>query len=47
MYYKNQKPITEATYLFETTRRYEGVLKNKRDVKRFEKYKPMEHVKDK
>lgn len=44
-YYKNQKPVTETTYLFETTRRYEGVLKNRRDVKRFEKYKPMEHVK--
>ena len=46
-YYKNQKPITEATYTFEATRRYEGVLKNKRDVRRFEKYRPMEHVKGK
>ena len=36
-YYKNKKPITEITYNFETNRRYEGVLKNKRDVKRFEK----------
>lgn len=45
-YYKNQKPVTETTYLFETTRRYEGVLKNKSDVRRFEKYHPMEHVKE-
>ena len=45
-YYKNKKPITEITYDFETNRRYEGVLKNKRDVRRFEKYNAMEHVKD-
>ncbi|MBS1686121.1 MAG: hypothetical protein JSS76_15355 [Bacteroidetes bacterium] len=44
-YYKNDKPITEVTYRFETTRRYEGVLKNKRDVRRFEKYDAMQHVK--
>ena len=43
-YYKNEKPVTEITYRFETTRRYEGVLKNKRDVRRFEKYDAMKHV---
>ncbi len=43
-YYKNAKPISETTYTFETTRRYEGVLKNKRDVKRFEKYDAMKHL---
>ena len=44
-YFKNEKPITESTYLFETTRRYEGVLKNVRKAKRFKKYIPEEHVK--
>jgi hypothetical protein len=44
-YFKNQKPITEATYRFETTRRYDGVLKNSKNVKDFDKYKPMQHVK--
>lgn len=44
-FYKNDKPITEVTYRFETTRRYEGVLKNKRDVRRFEKYDAMKHIK--
>ncbi|MBS1592875.1 MAG: hypothetical protein JST90_01035 [Bacteroidetes bacterium] len=44
-YYKNDKPITEITFRFETTRRYEGVLKNKRDVRKFEKYDAMKHVK--
>ncbi len=44
-YYKNDKPITEITYRFETTRRYEGVLKNKRDVRRFERYDALKHVK--
>ena len=39
-YFKNDKPVTEMTYLFETTRRYEGVLKNKKDVKDFKKYDP-------
>lgn len=43
-YFKNEKPVTEVTYRFETTRRYEGVLKNKRDVRRFEKYDAMQHV---
>jgi len=44
-YFKNSKPITEATYKFETTRRYEGVLKNSKNVRKFDKYKPLEHVK--
>jgi hypothetical protein len=44
-YYKNQKPITEVTYRFETTRRYDGVLQDSKNVKKFDKYKPMEHVK--
>jgi hypothetical protein len=44
-YYKNQKPITEVTYRFETTRRYDGVLKDSKNVRKFDKYKPMEHVK--
>jgi hypothetical protein len=44
-YYKNQKPITEITYRFETTRRYDGVLKDSKNVKKFDKYKPLEHVK--
>jgi len=44
-YFKNSKPITEATYKFETTRRYDGVLKNSKNVKKFDKYKPLEHVK--
>ena len=44
-YFKNQKPIAETTYRFETTRRYDGVLKNSKNVKRFDKYKPMQHVK--
>lgn len=45
-YYKNEKPITEVTYRFETTRRYEGILKNKRDVRRFERYDPIRHLDD-
>lgn len=44
-YFKNSKPITEYTYKFETTRRYDGVLKNSKNVKKFDKYKPLEHVK--
>ena len=44
-YFKNDKPITEYTYKFETTRRYDGVLKNSKNVKKFDKYKPLEHVK--
>ena len=44
-YYKNQKPITDVTYRFETTRRYEGVLKDSKNVKKFDKYKPMDHLK--
>lgn len=44
-YNKNHKPITLTTYEFETTRRYENVLNEVKSVKRFEKYKPMEHVK--
>lgn len=44
-YVKNDKPITEATYKFETTRRYDGVLKSSKNVKKLDKYKPMEHVK--
>jgi hypothetical protein len=44
-YFKNDKPITEVTYNFETNRRYEGVLKNKRDVRRFEKYDPQKNRK--
>ena len=46
-YFKNDKPVTEVTYLFETSRRYEGVLNNTKDVKRFEKYNPQHHVKSK
>ena len=44
-YFKNQKPISEATYRFETTRRYEGVLKKSKNVKHFDRYQPMDHVK--
>lgn len=44
-YFKNDKPITEVTYRFETTRRYDGVLKNSKSVKKFDKYKPSQHVK--
>ena len=44
LYFKNDKPITEATYFFETTRRYEGILINKKDVKKFEKYEPILHL---
>jgi CRISPR/Cas system CSM-associated protein Csm2 small subunit len=46
-YLKNNKPVTETTYKFETTRRYEGVLKSSRNVKKLDKYKPMQHVKGK
>ena len=44
-YYKNKKPITEVTYRFETTRRYEGVIKSSKHVKKADKYNAMEHVK--
>ena len=44
-YFKNQKPITEVTYRFETTRRYDGVLKSSKNVKKFDKYEPQKHVK--
>ena len=44
-YYKNKKPITEVTYRFETTRRYDGVLKSSKHVKKIDKYNAMEHVK--
>jgi|GEM_PF-3983163 len=44
-YFKNQKPITEVTYRFETTRRYDGVLKSSKSVKKFDKYQPLQHVK--
>lgn len=44
-YLKNDKPVTESTYKFETTRRYEGVLKSTKSVKKLDKYKPMQHVK--
>ncbi|MFN8309124.1 MAG: hypothetical protein U0T73_04105 [Chitinophagales bacterium] len=44
-YYKNDKPITETTYYFETRRRFDGVLKKARRTKAFKAYKPMEHVK--
>ncbi len=44
-YFKNKKPIAESTYHFETTRRYDGVLKNSKNVKHFDKYHPMQHVK--
>ena len=44
-YYKNKKPITEVTYRFETTRRYDGVLKSSKQVKKIDKYNAMEHVK--
>jgi hypothetical protein len=44
-YFKNQKPITEVTYRFETTRRYDGVLKSSKSVKKFDKYEPQKHVK--
>jgi hypothetical protein len=44
-YEKNTKPITEATYKFETTRRYDGVLKSSKNVRKLDKYKPMQHVK--
>lgn len=44
-YLKNDKPVTESTYRFETTRRYDGVLKSSKSVKKLDKYKPMQHVK--
>jgi hypothetical protein len=44
-YFKNDKPITEVTYRFETTRRYDGVLKSSKSVKKFDKYQPLQHVK--
>jgi len=44
-YFKNSKPITEVTYRFETTRRYDGVLKSTKNVKKIEKYQPQLHVK--
>ena len=44
-YYKNKKPIKEVTYRFETTRRYDGVLKSSKHVKKIDKYNAMEHVK--
>jgi hypothetical protein len=43
-YFKNDKPVTEMTYLFETTRRYEGVLKNKKDVRDFKQYDPHRNI---
>jgi hypothetical protein len=46
-YYKNDRPITEMTYLFETTRRYDDILKNKRDVRKFEKYDPQQKARKK
>ena len=44
-YTKNDKPISEYTYTFETTRRYSGVYKGAKNVNKFDKYKPIEHVK--
>jgi hypothetical protein len=44
-YYKNNKPITQVTYKFETTRRYEGVLKSSKHVKKIDRYRPLQHVK--
>jgi hypothetical protein len=43
-YAKNDKPISETTYYFETTRRY-GVNKKTKKVEHFDKYDPMDHVK--
>jgi hypothetical protein len=44
-YTKNDKPISEYTYTFETTRRYTGVYKGSKNVNKFDKYKPIEHTK--
>jgi hypothetical protein len=33
-YFKNEKPITEVTYNFETKRRYDGVLKRIKNIKK-------------
>lgn len=38
---KNEKPITEVTYNFETKRRNEGVLKKEKRVKNHSRYKPL------
>jgi hypothetical protein len=44
-YFKNRKPIADYTYQFETTRRYSGVLKDSKNVKKIDKYQPQQHVK--
>ncbi|MBL7800729.1 MAG: hypothetical protein JNL95_08375 [Chitinophagales bacterium] len=41
-YMKNEKPITEVTYNFETKRRNEGVLKKEKKVKNHSRYKPLQ-----
>lgn len=40
-YFKNSKPITEITYNFETGRRFEGVLKRSKYVKKLKRYTPL------
>jgi hypothetical protein len=40
-YMKNEKPITEVTYEFETKRRNDGVVKKEGKVKNHSRYKPL------
>jgi hypothetical protein len=40
-FFKNSKPITEITYNFETGRRFEGVLKKSKYVKKLKRYTPL------
>lgn len=40
-YFKNEKPITEITYDFETKRRYDGVLKRIKNTKNIKRYIPL------
>lgn len=40
-YFKNEKPITEITYNFETKRRYDGVLKRFKHAKKRKHYTPL------
>lgn len=37
-YFKNDKPITEITYNFETKRRYDGILKRLKNTKNLKRY---------
>jgi hypothetical protein len=39
---KNEKPVTEVTYNFETKRRNDAVVKKEKKVKNHSRYKPLQ-----